>query len=125
VLEAITGRGLIQRSAEQGGRLAQLLHARFGQHPHVGDIRGRGLFMALELVEDRETKATFDPARQVHARVKQTALDNGLICYPMGGTSDGRHGDHVLIAPPYIIADDEMDELVDKLGRSIDAVVSG
>jgi hypothetical protein len=100
------------------------LHARFGQHPYVGDIRGRGLFRAIELVEDRDTKATFDPGRWVHARLKAAAMEEGLICYPMGGTIDGRHGDHVLLAPPFIIEDAQIDELSDKLARAVDRAIN-
>jgi adenosylmethionine-8-amino-7-oxononanoate aminotransferase len=123
VVNAILGRGLLPRVVQQGERLSAALQARFGQHAHVGDIRGRGLFQAIELVEDRETKATFDPARRVHARIKAAAMDEGLICYPMGGTIDGRHGDHVLLAPPFIISNDELDELVDKLATAVDRAI--
>ena len=91
------------------------LRAAFGNHPHVGDIRGRGLFLALELVEDRATKEPFDPALQLAARVKREAMEHGLICYPMGGTLDGVRGDHVMLAPPFIIEEPQLDELVEKL----------
>ena len=75
------------------------LQERLGQHPHVGDIRGRGLFWGVEFVKDRETKECFDPTLKIHARLKAAAFDAGLICYPMGGTIDGRRGDHVLLGP--------------------------
>lgn len=117
------GQGLVGRSATQGKKLQAALVKRFGQHPHVGDIRGRGLFRGVELVADRETKATFDPKLRVHARLKKAAFEAGLICYPMGGTIDGVHGDHVLLAPPFIISDDETGELVDKLGMAIESVL--
>ena len=123
VVSAILDRGLLPRVVAQGQKLEAGLHARFGQHPNVGDIRGRGLFRAIELVEDRETKAPFDPARRLNARVKAIAMEEGLICYPMGGTIDGRRGDHVLLAPPFIIANGEIDELVDKLARSVDRAI--
>ncbi|MFP3656118.1 aspartate aminotransferase family protein, partial [Burkholderia sp. SIMBA_052] len=84
---------------------------RFGQHPHVGDIRGRGLFRGLELVADRDDKTPFDPARSLAARVKHAALEAGLICYPMAGTRDGRNGDHILLAPPFILSEAQIDEL--------------
>jgi adenosylmethionine-8-amino-7-oxononanoate aminotransferase len=124
VMTAFEERGLIDRVVTQGEKLDAALHARFGQHPHVGDIRGRGLFRGIELVDDRDTKATFDPDRRVHARIKAAAMDEGLICYPMGGTIDGRHGDHVLLAPPFIIEDAQIDELADKLARAVDRVIS-
>ncbi|MFQ5622135.1 MAG: aspartate aminotransferase family protein [Paracoccaceae bacterium] len=120
VLKRITGDGLIDRVRVQGDRLASGLQERLSQHPHVGEIRGRGLFRGVELVQDRETKAPFSPDRRIAARIKKAAFDNGLICYPMAGTIDGRHGDHVLIAPPFVISDAEVDMLVDRLAAAID-----
>ncbi|HRX73832.1 MAG: aspartate aminotransferase family protein [Rhodobacteraceae bacterium] len=119
VLRAILGRDLLARVQEKGEQLAGALTERFGQHPHVGDIRGRGLFRGLEIVADRESRDPFDPARRVAAGIKRAAFEAGLICYPMAGTIDGRTGDHVLLAPPFIIGDGEIDELVDKLDRAI------
>jgi adenosylmethionine-8-amino-7-oxononanoate aminotransferase len=109
----------------RGAELNEALQERFGNHPHVGDIRGRGLFQALELVADRAGKATFDPDLKLHARVKREAMARGLICYPMGGTIDGRRGDHVVLAPPYVIGSAGIAELVDKLGAAVDAAVEG
>jgi adenosylmethionine-8-amino-7-oxononanoate aminotransferase len=106
-----------------GSELEGRLKARFGAHPHVGDIRGRGLFWGLELVADRATKQPFDPAQRLNAKVKLRALENGLLCYPMGGTIDGARGDHVLLAPPFIVTEVQLDELVDKLGRAIDGAI--
>jgi adenosylmethionine-8-amino-7-oxononanoate aminotransferase len=123
VLRAIIERDLLARVRRQGARLADALADRFGQHPHVGDLRGRGLFRGVELVADRETKAPFDPERGVAAKVKRAAFEAGLICYPMSGTIDGRSGDHVLLAPPFIIGDDEIEELVDKLAQAISATL--
>jgi adenosylmethionine-8-amino-7-oxononanoate aminotransferase len=119
VLEAIVARGLLARVREQGAKLQSALEAELGQHPHVGDIRGRGLFRGVELVADRETKVPFDPALKLHARVKALAFEAGLICYPMGGTIDGQRGDHILLAPPFIIEDAQIDELVSKLSGAI------
>ena len=115
VVNAILGRGLLAKVVEQGEKLRSALEQRFGQHAFVGDIRGRGLFMGIELVQDRETKAPFDPSNAVHKKIKKAAFDAGLMCYPMGGTIDGKQGDHVLIAPPFIISDAQIDELADKL----------
>jgi adenosylmethionine-8-amino-7-oxononanoate aminotransferase len=108
----------------QGAGLRDLLHAALGNHPHVGDIRGRGLFMALELVEDRASKTPFDPGLRLHARVKAEAMARGLMVYPMGGTIDGRRGDHVLLAPPFIVTDGELAEIVDRLGAAVDAALA-
>jgi len=125
VVSAVLNRGLLGRVKAQGVKLTAALNERFGQNPHVGDIRGRGLFQALEFVADRETKAPFDPALGVNAKVKKAAFEAGLICYPMGGTVDGRSGDHVLVAPPFIIEDDQITELVDKLEVAVTAAVGG
>jgi adenosylmethionine-8-amino-7-oxononanoate aminotransferase len=100
-----------------------LLTQRFGDHPNVGDIRGRGLLQAIELVADRSTKAPFDPALVLHQRAKADAFDHGLMIYPGGGTVDGRHGDHILLAPPYNVTDQELEEIVDLLGQTVDAVL--
>jgi adenosylmethionine-8-amino-7-oxononanoate aminotransferase len=124
VVSAMLERDLLSNVRVQGDRLRAALNAAFGQHPNIGDIRGRGLFMGVELVADRETKEPFDPARGIAARIKTFAFENGLICYPMAGTIDGKRGDHVLLAPPFIISDDQIEELVTKLGKSIDQALA-
>ncbi|GBD41299.1 putative aminotransferase [bacterium HR39] len=116
--------GLLARVREMGEALRERLEARFGQHPHVGDVRGRGLFRGLELVEDRETQRPFPPATRLHARIQKRAMAEGLICYPMGGTIDGEHGHHVLLAPPFVISEDELDLLVERLARAIDGAIA-
>ncbi|MDX1609680.1 MAG: aspartate aminotransferase family protein [Halofilum sp. (in: g-proteobacteria)] len=116
--------GLLARVTELGDGLAQRLEVRFGEHPHVGDLRGRGLFRGLELVADRATAEPFPPGRRIHAAVKREAMARGLMCYPMSGTIDGRNGAHVLLAPPFIIGDDELDLIVERLGDAIDAAVA-
>ena len=122
VLKKLTG-GLVSGVARKGNYLQSQLKARFEKNAHVGDIRGRGLFVGLEFVRDRETKACLDPALKFNAKLKAAAFANGLICYPMGGTIDGQQGDHVLLAPPFISQDTHLDELVDKLGTAIDHVL--
>ena len=119
VLRRLIDDGLVARSAKMGERLEAALYERFGNHPHIGDIRGRGLFRGIELVANRSTKEPFDPKRAIHARIKAAAMVEGLLCYPMGGTIDGRLGDHVLLAPPFIITEGEIGELVDKLDRAV------
>ena len=108
-----------------GARLCERLQASFGAHPHVGDIRGRGLLMAIELVDDRESKRPFDPALRLSARILTEAMARGLIVYPMGGTIDGSSGDHVLLAPPFIATSDDIDEIVRRLVVAVDAALSG
>jgi len=119
VVTKLTDGRLVQRSEKMGDRLMQALETVFGPHPNIGDIRGRGMFRALEIVENRETKASFDPERQIAAKLKKAAMAHGLICYPMSGTIDGRKGDHVLLAPPFIITDAQIDELVSKLSAAL------
>jgi adenosylmethionine-8-amino-7-oxononanoate aminotransferase len=113
VQEEIARNDLLGNVDRMGKRLSALLEERFGDHPNVGDIRGRGLMQAIELVEDLETKRPFHPSHRLHARIKANALDLGLICYPSPGTIDGQTTDHVLLMPPFI------EELVAKLERAI------
>lgn len=124
VVSAILNRNLLPRVQEIGATLRGALDERFGQHPNIGDIRGRGLFLGLELVADRTTKAPFDPSRKLAARIKAAAFDAGLICYPMSGTIDGRLGDHVLLAPPFILSEAQVGELTDKLSGAIDVALT-
>jgi adenosylmethionine-8-amino-7-oxononanoate aminotransferase len=107
----------------QGEHLARRLRERFGNHPYVGDIRGRGLFQALEFVTDRGAKTPFDPKLKMHARVKKESMARGLLVYPSGGTIDGARGDHALIAPPFIVSESEIDSIVERLGDAVDAAV--
>jgi len=115
---------LLAAVRKQGAALVDRLHARLGNSPYLGDIRGRGLFLGIEFVKDRTTKEPFDPAHKLHARIKKNAFEGGLICYPGGGTVDGVVGDHVLLAPPFIISDSELDELVEKFGAAVDVSLS-
>jgi adenosylmethionine-8-amino-7-oxononanoate aminotransferase len=116
---------LLTTVRDRGAHLRRALVERLGQHPHVGDIRGRGLFMGVELVRDRDSKAVFDPALKLHARIKAQAFANGLMVYPMGGTVDGQQGDHILIAPPFIVTDADLDDIVERLSVSIDETLRG
>ena len=103
------------RSSPQSGAIAN--------HHHVGDLRGRGLFRGVELVRDRSTKEPFDSALQLHARIKREAMARGLIVYPMGGTLDGRRGDHVVLAPPFIVDAAQIDAIVERFGDAVDAAI--
>jgi len=114
---------LLANVRRQGALLTDRLTERFGNHRHVGDIRGRGLFQAIELVADRASKAPFDPTLKLHARIKAEAMARGLMVYPMGGTIDGAQGDHVLLAPPFIIDASDVDAIVGRLGDSVDAAI--
>lgn len=124
VQQEIRDNNLIENVRKMGELLRGALSETFGNHPHVGDIRGRGLFMAMEFVADRETKEPFDAALKVNARVKDVAMENGLICYPMGGIVDGKRGDHVMLAPPFIVNESHVFEMVEKLEKTIHTVLN-
>ncbi|MBV9462512.1 MAG: aspartate aminotransferase family protein, partial [Bradyrhizobium sp.] len=123
VQRVINEEGLLDQVKELGKYLEKRLTERFGNHRHVGDIRGRGLFQAIELVEDRASKKPFDPSLKLHQKIKAAAFEGGLGCYPSGGTADGKHGDHVLLAPPYICTPDDIDMIVDRLGSAVDSAL--
>ena len=114
---------LLDNVRVMGGLFQKKLEARLGQHPHVGDIRGRGLFRAVELVADRDSKATFAPGLKLNALVKKEAMARGLMIYPMGGTIDGVHGDHILFAPPFIVTESHLDAIVERFGDAVDAAI--
>jgi adenosylmethionine-8-amino-7-oxononanoate aminotransferase len=116
--------GLLAAVRKQGAQLRDRLDAALGAHPNVGDIRGRGLLLAVELVDDRHTKRAFGPSLRLAARIKTEAMARGLMIYPMSGTIDGRLGDHVLLAPPFIVSDDELGMIADRLAAAIDAAIA-
>jgi len=123
VVDVMQQEQLVPPVHAKGLRFHQLLRNRLDHHPAIGDIRGRGLMVGIELVQNRLTKAPFDPAARVHAKVKQHAMEHGLLCYPMGGTIDGTFGDHVLLAPPLIVSNDELEMIADRISASIFAVI--
>jgi hypothetical protein len=124
VQQAIEEEGLLANVCAMGERLESALLECFGNHRHIGDIRGRGLFRGLELVRDRASKEPFDPAAGLSGRIKAEAMARGLMCYPMSGTIDGRRGDHILLAPPFIIEPAQVEELVTRLGDAVDAGIA-
>ncbi len=123
VQRAIQSRDLLADVRARGEVLAVALNGRFGDHPNVGDIRGRGLFWGLEMVADRAAKEPFDPALGLHLRIKERAMEHGLVCYPGGGTADGVKGDHVLLAPPFIVDEGQIAEITERLAGAIDAAL--
>ena len=123
VLDVIERDNLLANVKKQGETLSRLLHQQFDDNPYVGDIRGRGLFQAIELVADRKTKEPFDPALKLYSRIKNHAMSQKMMCYPMSGTADGKRGDHVLLAPPYIVDEEQVAEIVSRLGRAVDAAI--
>jgi adenosylmethionine-8-amino-7-oxononanoate aminotransferase len=114
---------LMERVITGGRYLREALVARLGSHPNVGDIRGRGFLQAVELVTDQDSKSPFDPDLKLHVRVKRAAFERGLLVYPGGGTIDGERGDHVLLAPPYITTDAQLDQIVALLADALDHAV--
>ncbi|MFK7993846.1 MAG: aspartate aminotransferase family protein [Granulosicoccus sp.] len=123
VVNKLVNRNLLQHCAAMGEKLQASLVSEFGQHPHIGDIRGRGLFRGIEFVQDRESKKPFPSEMALHKKLKNAAFEAGLICYPMGGTVDGVNGDHILLAPPFILDDSHIDEIVDKLATAFRQVL--
>jgi len=124
VQHAIRERGLLAQVRARGAYFEQALRERFAAHPHVGNIRGRGLFYGVEFVADRGTMEPFDPALKLHANLKAAAMAEGLLCYPMGGAMDGKRGDHVLLAPPFIVSESQLDEIADKLLRAVNVAAA-
>ncbi len=125
VQDAIREDDLLAAVRRQGDRLMAGLEAALGQHAHVGDIRGRGLLLGLELVADRDSKQPFDPALKLNQRVQAETRARGVIVYPMPGTIDGVRGDHIVLAPPYIAADAEIDRIVEVLAEAVPAAIAG
>jgi adenosylmethionine-8-amino-7-oxononanoate aminotransferase len=123
VQQVIREERLLDNVKTLGAHLERRLTERFGNHRHVGDIRGRGLFQAIDLVADRATRTPFDASLKLNQRIKAAAFEGGLACYPMGGTVDGRSGDHVLLAPPYIATSENIDMIVDRLGHAVDSAL--
>ena len=123
VQRVISEERLLDNVKALGGQLERRLTERFGNHRHVGDIRGRGLFWAIELVADRGSREPFDPGLKLNQKIKAAAFEGGLACYPAGGTADGRRGDHVMLAPPYIATSGDIDMIVDRLGVAVDSAL--
>ncbi|WP_186078944.1 aspartate aminotransferase family protein [Burkholderia gladioli] len=124
VQRVIADEGLLDNVRERGEQLRAQLRERFADHQAVGDVRGRGLFVGVEFVADRGTKQPFDPSLRLHAALRREAMARGLMVYPMGGTVDGRQGDHVLLAPPFICSAEQIDIIVERLAQSLDAALA-
>ncbi|MBA1145217.1 aspartate aminotransferase family protein [Mesorhizobium neociceri] len=124
VQDVVREHGLLDNVVRMGELLNHRLQERFHNHHSVGDIRGRGLFRGIEIVADRGDKSPFDPARKVNVAIKREAMARGLMVYPMGGTIDGVQGDHILLAPPFIVSAGQIDTIVERLGDAVDAAVA-
>ncbi len=124
VQQAIEREDLLENVRVQGARLREFLRAGFADHPHVADIRGRGLFIGIELVAERAAMTPFAPELHLHTRIKSQAMARGLMCYPGGGTLDGAKGDHVLLAPPFIVQDEHVERIAKTLAAAVDAAIA-
>ena len=123
VIKELYDKDLLNNVRDKGYQLLKALEDAFGEHPNVGNIRGRGLFLGLELVTDENSKLPLDPALGTAAKLKAAAMREGLMCYPMGGTIDGKSGDHILLAPPFIIDSSHVDEIVGRLQTAMRKVL--
>ena len=123
VLQTILEQNLPEQVKEKGSCLRQALQQQFAEHPNVGDVRGRGLFLGIELVQDKQTKEPLNPNFNLPEQIRHTAMQHGLLCYPMGGTIDGRRGHHILLAPPFIINDAELELIVERLSSTLNAIL--
>lgn len=123
VQKEIEKKNLIEKVNKQGERLMSTLEDKFADHPHVGDIRGRGLFIGLEIVKDRAKKTPFTAEENIQTRIKAAAMEDGLMIYAMPGTIDGRKGGHIMLAPPFIINNSQIDELSSKLDSAFKSVL--
>ncbi|MBP0595075.1 aspartate aminotransferase family protein [Paraburkholderia sp. LEh10] len=124
VQRVIADEHLLDNVKARGEQLRALLREHYAQHPHIGDVRGRGLFVGVELVKDRATKTPFDAKLKLHAAIKREAFQRGLMVYPMGGTVDGKIGDHVLLAPPFICTPRDIEQIVSRLTDATQAALA-
>jgi len=125
VLHILEAESLVEASATKGERLKALLLARLGDHPAVGDIRGRGLMVGVELVRDRETKAAFPRAAKLTEAVVRIARERGLLLYSGTGNANGTDGDVILLGPPFVVTDEELVRIADGLGDALDRALEG
>ncbi|HEX3265056.1 MAG TPA: aspartate aminotransferase family protein [Candidatus Limnocylindrales bacterium] len=121
VLRILEDEQLVEASAAKGERLQELLRERLGDHPNVGDIRGRGLMVGLELVADRETRAPFPRTERLTERIVLAARERGVLLYSGTGLADGTNGDSILLGPPFVVTDPELETIADVLATAIDA----
>ena len=113
---------LLTRVQQQGSYLLAQLEQKIGGLEFVGETRGRGLFAGIELVKNKQTKQPFDAGLSLHSQIKRACFAEGLMVYPMGGTIDGREGDHILLAPPFIVSTQQIDFIVETLQKVITKV---
>lgn len=124
VQRAVRDRKLLENIQIQGNNFQAALMERLGNQPYLGDVRGRGLFWGVELVKNRASKQPFDPALKLHDAIKRHAMERGMICYPGSGTMDGVQGNHVLLAPPFIVTKNDVEEIASRLGDAVEAAIA-
>jgi adenosylmethionine-8-amino-7-oxononanoate aminotransferase len=115
---------LLDNVKARGEQLRGLLRSQFAEHPHIGDIRGRGLLVGSELVQDCASKVPFDSSKNLHAVIKGEAMKRELMVYPTGGAVDGTISDHVLLAPPFTCDSQQIEAIVGRLADAIDGALA-
>tara|TARA_Y100000590_G_C15747303_1_gene1022632 strand:- start:2688 stop:4025 length:1338 start_codon:yes stop_codon:yes gene_type:complete len=123
VLDELLNRNLLEKVILKGEKMKKMLNKKFSNIEYIGEIRGRGLLIGIELVKNKYTKEPFDPIHKIYNKVKFNALEEGLMVYPNGGSIDGLKGDHILIAPPFIINNRNIKEIVDKIALVLDKTI--
>ena len=123
VLSEMLSENLINQVYERANFLEATLQSYLGEHPNVGDIRGRGFFRGLEFVADKQTKEPFHTSFKLASKLKKAAFQEGLICYPMPGTRDGKTGDHILLAPPFIATEHELEDAIKRLVAAVETTL--
>jgi adenosylmethionine-8-amino-7-oxononanoate aminotransferase len=122
VLRKLEQDELVSASRTKGEHLKKHLGEALGEHPHVGEIRGLGLMLGVELVENRATKKPYDRALKVTERVTAAAKERGLLLYPSTGGADGANGDVIMLGPPFVVTEDELAEITGRLRDAVSAV---
>jgi adenosylmethionine-8-amino-7-oxononanoate aminotransferase len=122
VLRRLSSGSLVQAAAERGRELLESLQATLGSHPMVGDIRGEGLLIGVELVEDRTKRSPMARTDGTTSRLVEAARDRGLLVYPAAGCADGIEGDGILLGPPFIVSSEEVGMIVERLASSLEAI---
>ena len=124
VLRILEAENLVEASATKGTRLRELLEGRLGDHPNVGEVRGRGLLVGVELVADRATRDAFPRTARLTEAIVRGARSRGVLLYSGTGTADGVNGDTILLGPPFVITDDELTRIVAVVGDAIEEAVA-
>jgi adenosylmethionine-8-amino-7-oxononanoate aminotransferase len=124
VLRILREEDLVAASAAKGERLLGLLAERLADHPHVGEIRGRGLLVGLEIVADRATRAPFPRAERRTEALVRAARERGVLVYSGTGNANGVDGDLIVLGPPFVVTDDELVRIADGVAGAVEAATA-